>query len=169
MCDERLLYTECWIWVQILSSIIKVGKFKYGNHVLLYVVLKKITTCIWVRWKHNILTAGGREVTFDGQQLQCDGKYCKPCHDHRYNTAKELLQTEENYVTTLSTILKVHRSILHTIILNMHYQIQHMILLCWKLYYKISHGLIVRECNTHDISAMSIKIIYETAHDTPLN
>jgi len=31
----------------------------------------------------------------------------KPCHDLRFYTAKELLQTEENYVTTLTTIIKV--------------------------------------------------------------
>jgi len=36
----------------------------------------------------------------------------RPCHDLRYYIAKEFLQTEENYVTTLSTILKVNGIIL---------------------------------------------------------
>jgi len=50
----------------------------------------------------------GRSVIYNYQQ-KFDEKYCKPCHDLRYYIAKELLQTEENYVTTLSMILKVHK------------------------------------------------------------
>ncbi|XP_065886683.1 protein ECT2-like [Dysidea avara] len=49
-----------------------------------------------------------REATSNDQQ-QCSEKYYKSCHNLRYYISKELLQTEENYVTTLSTILKVYK------------------------------------------------------------